>query len=549
MFIDNSNASQKKMFTLEDELDERLKKKLKKHWSELFFAKIFIRIDESVFSPLYCLNNGRPNFPVNILVGLEILKEMYNLTDEQLFERYHFDFAFRRALGLTDFNEHILGEKTLYNFRGAVAEYNKDNQCDLMEPVFQILRDDLIAELGTKTGTQRIDSTLIGANIKKMSRLMLFHKVLSNLARDIKVCNKFIPDEIEDVLGEDEDRFTYRLQRDKYEEATVRLGGYIHNLVCMYEDDAMINVQTSYQDAVRLLEEQCRVDRDKHRVDLKNPKEISSSSMQNPADGDAAYRRKNNKECRGYSVHAAETCDKDNAVQLVLDVDVVKSNVDDAAVLAGTVEEYKQETGLETMVADGGYVSDDVREACVKNNVEIITTAIRGKQPEANSEKLSSKDFTCDKESGEIIACPVGIKPRSVSVNEIASIANFDPGICVLCEKRSLCPAYISEKQSRYVIDDNRRWLDDRAERVKTTEYQKLCALRPPVEGLMSQFKPKYLNGRIKFRGLVKVKNRMIMRAIGINFKRYRAYKLDNFLRQLYRNILNAVFGYAQQIS
>jgi hypothetical protein len=133
-----------------------------------------------LFAPLYCRNNGRPNFPVNILAGMEILKEMWNLTDEQLFERYYFDFVFRRALGLSDFNEHIIAEKTLYNFRASVAQHDREHGVTLMEPVFQMLRDDIIRELGIKTGSQRTDSTLIGANIKKMSRLMLFHNTLSN---------------------------------------------------------------------------------------------------------------------------------------------------------------------------------------------------------------------------------------------------------------------------------------------------------------------------------------------------------------------------------
>ena len=51
--------------------------------------------------------------------------------------------------------------------------------------VFNDRRDKIIEELGIKTGLQRTDSTMIGANIKKMTRLSLFHKVLSNLVKDL----------------------------------------------------------------------------------------------------------------------------------------------------------------------------------------------------------------------------------------------------------------------------------------------------------------------------------------------------------------------------
>ncbi len=82
MFVVNSIAAQRKLFTLENELDARLKKKLETHWSTVFFEKVFLCINENLFAPLYCHNNRHPNFPVNILVSMEILKEMWNLTDD-----------------------------------------------------------------------------------------------------------------------------------------------------------------------------------------------------------------------------------------------------------------------------------------------------------------------------------------------------------------------------------------------------------------------------------------------------------------------------------
>jgi hypothetical protein len=537
MFVDNSIAAQRKLFTLENELDERLKKKLAKHWSAVFFEKVFLGIDEKQFSPLYCRNNGRPNFPVNILVSMEILKEMWNLTDEQLFERYYFDFGFRRALGLTDFNEHIIAEKTLYNFRASLAQHDREHGTTLMEPVFRNLRDEIIQELGIKTGTQRTDSTLIGANIKKMSRLMLFHKTLSNLVRDMKSLEMSVSKGIEEILKEDEDRFTYRLKRTEYGKATQLLAGYLYRLVAGHVGDWRISAQQSYLNAQRLIDEQCHISK-KKKVLLKEGKEISSSSMQNPADPDATYRKKNGEAHRGYAAHATETCDAENAIQVVMDVAVVKNNVDDATVLAEAIAEYKEDGDLEMMIADGAFVSDDVREACTTNDVTIVTSAIRGKTSDVSPDRLTSKDFTCDEQTGEILMCPAGCTPRSASVTDTTSVANFNPKKCARCKKRSLCPASVSKTQARYVIDDTRRWLDERHEALKTGEYQKLCKMRPPVEGLMSQIKPKYLNGRIRFRRIERVRSRVVLKGIGVNFKRYRAHLLDlfyGFLEKLFR--------------
>lgn len=529
MFVDNSIVAQRKMFTLESDLDDRLKKKLARHWSAVFFEKVFLGIDEKCFAPLYCGNNGRPNFPVNILVGMEILKEMWNLTDEQLFERYYYDISFRRALGLSDFNEHIIAEKTLYNFRASLAQHDRERGASLMEPVFRMLRDDIIRELGIKTGTRRTDSTLIGANIKKMSRLMLFHKTLSNLVRDMRALEMSVSKEIEEILREDEDRVTYRLDRNEYEKTTRLIAGYLYRLVAGHLGDWRISAQQSYLNARRLIDEQCHISR-KKKVFLKESMEISSSSMQNPADPDATYRKKNGEAHRGYAVHATETCDAENAIQVVMDVAVVKNNVDDAAVLAESIAEYKEGSALEMIIADGGFVSDAVREVCLANDVTIITSAIRGKTADASPDRLTSKDFSYDEETGEILLCPAGHAPRSVSVTGTKSVANFNPKKCARCKRRTLCPVRISRTQSRYVVDDTRRWLDERHEALKTGEYQEMCKMRPPVEGLMSQLKPKYLKGRVKFRRIERVRSRMVYWGIGVNFKRYRAHLLDHFL-------------------
>jgi hypothetical protein len=495
---------------------------------------VFLNIDESIFSQFYNERIGRSNFPVNILVGLEILKEFHNLTDEQLFDRYAFDVSFRQALGLKDFNEHILAERTFYYFRSSLAEHEIETGKNLLLTVFKDIRDDIIEELGIKTGMQRTDSAMIGANIKKMSRLMLFHKTLSNLVRDIRTMDLSVPHEIESIVSEDEDNFSYRLKKGERVEKTREIAGYLLALVTMYRDEWRINGAKSYEHAKRLLDEQCKIS-GSGPIQLKESKDITSSSMQNPSDDEATYRKKNNAEYRGYAMHASETCDPENKIQVVTDVELVQNNIDDAEVLSEKIEMLKEETGLDTMITDGGFVSDDVRAACQKNEVNLVTSAIRGKSSEKiRNETMTSCDFIFDN-GGSIIACPMGAAPRSQKMNMTTITANFDVAVCNQCERRTECPAYVSVNLSRIVIDDKRRWIDERTEALKTQEYRDLCGLRPPVEGLMSCVKPKYLRGRTLFRGRIKVKNRMIFKGIAINCKRIWAFSLD-FLVKFFVN-------------
>ena len=55
-------------------------------------------------------------------------------------------------------------------------------------------------------------------------------------------------------------------------------------------------------------------------------------------------------------------------------------------------------------------------------------------------------------------------------------------------------------------------------------DYIKKCRLRPAVEGMVSQFKQRTHNGKLKVRGYQRVRNVIIAMAIGINFRRIRAY-------------------------
>jgi IS5 family transposase len=42
---------------------------------------------DSSFAPLYCADNGRPDKPIRLMVALLILKNLRNLSDENLVEQ------------------------------------------------------------------------------------------------------------------------------------------------------------------------------------------------------------------------------------------------------------------------------------------------------------------------------------------------------------------------------------------------------------------------------------------------------------------------------
>ena len=82
-----TNTSQQ--MTLDDStyhLTGREQKALEKSWAKVFAEEVFPLIDEEPFRVLYCQDNGAPNTPVNIIVGASIIKELLDLSDDEVVE-------------------------------------------------------------------------------------------------------------------------------------------------------------------------------------------------------------------------------------------------------------------------------------------------------------------------------------------------------------------------------------------------------------------------------------------------------------------------------
>lgn len=537
MFRKNQEHLQQNFFNPENNMNSTLQGFLKKHWSNEFYENIFLNINEEIFSPIYSNKKSRPNAPVNILVSLEIIKELHNLTDLQLYENYLLNYAYHKAMGIQDINEFTFCIRTLYNFRSAVALYELENDVDLFKEIFKNHRDDIIKKMGVQTDLQRCDSVQIRANIKRMGRFTLFHKTLSNLLIEVKKYEaNCISEELYSLIETNEESEYHRLKKHEVEEKLQYLAEQLYIHVSRWRDDKRINSTPAYKNAKRLLEEQCIVKQEK--VEILDPKEIKSGSMQNPSDSEATYRSKNKEKHYGYVCHSSETCSEQNAFQVITDVQLEKNIVDDSQLLNGSLKDLKEETGLEKMIADGAYPSEDTRKTAKEIDVELVSTNVRGKSQEEDS--LNSNDFEYD-EKGLIESCPMGERPESQKLKDGVLAANFDFKICSNCPLGEYCIA-LGEKQSRLVVDDNRRWLDERADKYYTEEYQELCNLRPAVEGLMDKLKPNWKNGRTRFRGLVKVRNRMVLRGIGLNFRRYNSWKWVQLLQNVSKSFSKFIF-------
>ena len=106
-------------------------KRLERSWAEVFRNEALPLIDEDRFAPMYCVDNGRPNRAVQTVLGVHLLKEMFNLTDDEALEQLEFNpsassgqaLLWHHALRL-DIEETHLPQKTLHNFRVRLMQHD-----------------------------------------------------------------------------------------------------------------------------------------------------------------------------------------------------------------------------------------------------------------------------------------------------------------------------------------------------------------------------------------------------------------------------------------
>ena len=173
MFVANDRHLQMPMFSSLDSLPEKIRRRLESSWAVTFYNQIFVRIDESRFAVLYSDEASRPNIPINVLVGLEILKSGFGWSDEEMYDHFCFDLQVRRALGYRDLGEGHFELRTVYNFRLRLTEHMQETGENLFEQVFEQITDEQLAAFRLKTDKLRMDSTLIASNIREMTRLQL----------------------------------------------------------------------------------------------------------------------------------------------------------------------------------------------------------------------------------------------------------------------------------------------------------------------------------------------------------------------------------------
>jgi len=150
--------------------DNKLER-LRGTWAWTFREQALPLIVPERFADFYCADNGRPSKAVETVGAVLILKDLWDLTDEETVYRVDFDLGWHTALALAPETAHVC-QKTLHNFRTNRMATCRDAR------LFAETTGRILEALGTRLGRQREDSTHIVSNMRHLSRLQLFCETL-----------------------------------------------------------------------------------------------------------------------------------------------------------------------------------------------------------------------------------------------------------------------------------------------------------------------------------------------------------------------------------
>ena len=518
-------------------------KRLERSWAEVFQERALPLIDEQRFAHLYCEDNGRPNRAVETVLGVLILKELHNLTDQEALEQLEFNLLWHHALRLTADEAH-LPQKTLHNFRGRLMAHDGGRLA------FEETTDGILAALGTRTGKQRLDSTHILSNMATLTRLGLFCETLRVFLRALRQKRPELAARIPEglvrrYLKEDGEATAYEDARSG--DGRRRLAVCARDLYRLVERFRGTGARklAEYKLLRRLLHEQCHVGKHgdgrpedddddagegKVPVALKDPAEVRADSLQSPHDPDATYSGHKGK---GYEVQVAEPCHGENATQIITYVEVTPSSGSDAAVPVPLVEALAQrQIQPEEVYTDTTYGSGRNAFELACRGTELVSplagSAPRGgaaPEPEAGNRPFTAADFHIDGTEVQVTRCPAGhqvIEEWTYTATPERVELYFAQAVCEPCPLRSRCPVKLHRRAGVYVLkaDLVKVNIERRRRAEATPAWRERYAVRAGIEGTNSELKRRHGLGRLRVRGGLRVRLAVYLKALACNLKR-----------------------------
>ena len=529
------NHKQGNIFDPWDYLGPKRRKLLNKSWSGMFKKEILPKLPVDILRSYYHDWNGRPTKELHSMIGLMILQQMHDLTDEEAVEQFCFNIQWHYALDITspdDAASYVSG-KSLWTMRDLLSTEKAYND------IFAITLKRLAKIFKVDFSKQRIDSVHIQSNMRHLGRIGLFVKTIKNFLSNLKRQHRILFDQLDkDIakryLSKNTESLFASVKPSESSHNLNQMASDIHSLTECFSSVAAVENMGTFKQLVRLFKEQCIVaedEGDSERKAIAKPnKDVPSDSLQNPSDPDAGYSSHKGK---GFQAQVAEnyaesdnTNDKEGPkLSLLSYIDVESADKHDANALLPAIEKLENEdVKPQEILADSLYGGTSNCDKAKKDHkVEVVAPLMPG-----NQKYFHLSEFELD-EAGRIALCPCGHTPQSIKPTKEGFSVAFPSEICLNCEKFDSCPVKIGSKACyyRYKADDIS--LAQRKRYEESSDFKDRYRYRAGVEATMSEFDRRTGVKHLRVRGMKAVCFAVVMKAIGLNIFRAARHRNAKF--------------------
>ncbi|MCP4367984.1 MAG: transposase [Deltaproteobacteria bacterium] len=500
---------------------------LDQSWPGLFKEEILCELPVSKFKTFFNDGFGRPTKELHTGLGMLILQQAFDLTDEETVNQLSYNIQWHYTLNISEESDSAkyVCPKTLWNIRNIVIENGLDSL------LFECATNKLAAVFKVNTDKQRIDSVHIQSNMRRLGRIGIFaksiHKFLVNLKRGHKELFDSVDESILDRYFSEQALGCFAMVKPSEARKTlVSVADDLFDLIERFKDYFQVTSMHSYKLLKRVLKEQCNLNiaNDSKPVEIKKPKEIPSDSLQNPSDPDATY---SGHKGQGYQIQVMETYtdtkdpeEKSKTLNLITHVAVEKACESDANALIPAIEStQKRGIGPEELAADSLYGSDDNYEQAQERGVELIAPTMGSTQ----KDKLRLSDFELSAK-GQVVSCPQGHVPAKVKKKKRHSVG-FAAFHCANCPALSNCPVKKGKKFYYLRFTKKELRLAERRIYEQSPEFKNRYRWRAGAEATVSEFDRRTGVKHLRVRGLKAVRFCATLKVIGVNLFRAAAVR------------------------
>ena len=507
-------------------LSPKRRRLLDEDWPGLFREHLLDELPIEQMAPHFKKDLGRPTKEMHTVLGVLLLQQTMDLTDQATIEQLCFNIQWHYALNIPEESDDAkyISEKTLYTMRQLMIAHNLDRL------MFANIRDKLAKVFGVDTQKQRIDSVHIQSNMRKLGRISIFShtiaKFLVNLKRQHRrLFNSIDQKVIDPYWGQKAMSVFSQVKPSQAAKTLEQVSADLFKLIEQFKHHRSVGCMHSYKLMQRVLAEQCVLESSNDgdsKVAVKKPADIASNSLQNPSDPDATY---DGHKGQGYQVQVMETYNqhedpdkKQKTLNLITHVAVQTACESDAKALvpAITDTQSRQQTP-DQLLADTQYGSDDNHQAAASANVSLIAPVHKGNA--TNTSHLTGFAFN---DQGYVIACPAGYKPQRVKYKKKTDrfSAAFSQKHCQGCPRSGQCK--LRPGKNRFFLHYSHKQYRLAARRAyeQSAAFAQAYRWRAGVEATMSEFDRRTGVKKLRVRCMPAVRFAATIKAAGLNLLR-----------------------------